>query len=111
MTAYNPAQQQVIDLLGRGEAAPVFAPDLVVRLRAELEDAIGPLAPRLGGEPLWISKHSLSTVHGCEANFVASAGSFAQVCHAAGFSINAAAVALSKSAPRISVVTNVAVCA
>jgi hypothetical protein len=76
MTAYNPAQQQVIDLLGRGEAAPVFAADLVVRLRTELEDAIAPLAPQLGGEPLWISKHSLSTVHGCEANFVASAGTF-----------------------------------
>jgi hypothetical protein len=77
MTAYNPAQQQVIDLLGRGDAAPVFEPDLVGRLRAELEDAIAPGAPLLGGEPLWISKHSLSSVHGCEANFVASEGTFA----------------------------------
>ena len=50
MSEYNPAQQQVIDLLGRGEAAPQFAPDLVVRLRAELEEAIAPLAPQLGGE-------------------------------------------------------------
>ena len=77
MTAYNPAQQQVIDLLGRGEAAPVFAPDLAVRLRDELEEAIAPLVPQLGGEPLWISKHALSSVHGCEANFVASEGTFA----------------------------------
>jgi hypothetical protein len=77
MTAYSPAQQQVIDLLGRGDAAPVFAPDLVDRLRTELEDAISPVAQQLGGEPLWISKHSLSSVHGCEANFVASKGTFA----------------------------------
>jgi hypothetical protein len=77
MTAYNPAQQQVIDLLGRGEATPVFAPDLAVHLRDELEEAIAPLVPQLGGEPLWISKHALSSVHGCEANFVASEGTFA----------------------------------
>jgi RecB family exonuclease len=77
MTEYNPAQQQVIDLLGRGDESPVFAPDLAQSLRADLEEAIAPLAPQLGGEPLWISKHALSTVHGCEANFVASEGSFA----------------------------------
>jgi hypothetical protein len=77
MSTYNPAQQQVIDMLGRGEGAPAFPHDLVAQLRVELEETVAPLLPLLGGEPLWISKHALSSVHGCEANFVASEGSFA----------------------------------
>jgi hypothetical protein len=77
MTTYNPAQQQVIDLLGRGDAPAVFPPDVAVHLRDALEEAIAPLVPQLGGEPLWISKHALSSVHGCEANFVAGEGTFA----------------------------------
>lgn len=82
MITYNPAQQRVIELLGRGEAdanadAP---PGLAAELEAELEEALRPLAGRLEaafpGERLWISKHTLTSVHGCEAHHQASQGTF-----------------------------------
>ncbi len=62
----------MIDLLGKSERAPTFEADLADRLRDALEDALAPLAGHLGDEILWVSKHALSTVHGCEANHVAA---------------------------------------
>jgi len=68
----NPAQQRVIDLLGRnGERASL--PDaLAAELRAQLEEELEPLTELLDDGPLWISKHHLATVHACEAHYVAS---------------------------------------
>ncbi|MBU6330523.1 MAG: PD-(D/E)XK nuclease family protein [Acidobacteria bacterium] len=69
----NPAQQEVLDLLGApAEARPTFGPGLRDSLRADLEDGLRDLAPELDpDDPLFISKHTLSTVHGCEARFMA----------------------------------------
>ena len=82
MVTYNPAQQRVIELLGRGdtEAGVPFPDDLAAGLEAELEEALSPLADRLeasmGGERLWVSKHTLTGIHGCEAHHVATQDTF-----------------------------------
>jgi hypothetical protein len=75
---YSPAQQQVIDLLGTGGGEPpAFPPGLAAELRERLEEDLAPLVAALPeGEPLWVSKHALATIHGCEAHHVASQGPF-----------------------------------
>lgn len=75
VTAENrltPAQQEVIDVLGAPpEERPVFDRDLRDELRAEISDRIAPWTGSLSpDEPLFVSKHALMTVHGCEARFV-----------------------------------------
>lgn len=69
----NPAQQEVLDLLGSApDERPVFDPTLRDSLIDELEESLADLAPELDpADPLFISKHALSTVHGCEARHVA----------------------------------------
>jgi len=69
----NPAQQQVLDLLGAvGPDRPQFDAGLRHELRAELEHGLEPVVEHLpDGESLFVSKHKLSQVHGCEARYVA----------------------------------------
>jgi hypothetical protein len=66
----NPAQQDVLDRIGSTDR-PTFRDDLRDHLRSELEAALEPLADRID-EPVYLSKHKLSMLHGCEARFVAS---------------------------------------
>lgn len=76
----NPAQQEVVDLLGaRPGERPVFDAELRHELRAELGEGLAAVAavidPR---QPLWVTKRALETVHGCEGRHLAdAAGSFA----------------------------------
>ncbi len=72
--AYSAAQQTVVDLLGRG--APVtFPSDIGTELEAELEETLAAVAAERSPEdPLWVSKHALATVHGCDAHHLAAAG-------------------------------------
>lgn len=76
----NPAQQEVVDLLGaRPGERPVFDAALRHDLRAELDEGLAAVAavidPR---QPLWVTKRSLETVHGCEGRHLADAtGGFA----------------------------------
>ena len=69
----TPAQQDVLDLLGATrEERPTFDAALRHELRAELESALAPLAAQLGDDDrLFVSKHALSTIHGCEGRWVA----------------------------------------
>ncbi len=71
--AHNPAQLEVLAALGaRPDERPAFDPRLRHELRAELEERLAPLADRLPkGDSLWVSKHLLSSVHGCEAMYLA----------------------------------------
>lgn len=76
--AYNPAQQAVLDQLGAGAAErPSFAPALRDELRALLEARVAPIEPLLdelgatAERPLNLNKHTLTQVHGCEANLLA----------------------------------------
>lgn len=72
-TTRSPAQQEVLDALGaRPHERPEFDPRLRAALRGELEERLAPIAERVpAGETLWVSKHLLSSVHGCEDRFLA----------------------------------------
>jgi CRISPR/Cas system-associated exonuclease Cas4 (RecB family) len=67
--ALNPAQQQVLDELGTVDR-PSFRPELRTELRQALEGELQPLLVETE-EPVFVSKHDLSLLHGCEARFVA----------------------------------------
>jgi RecB family exonuclease len=69
----TPTQQEVLDALGaRLSERPSFDPRLRLELRAELEERLGPVADEVpDGESLWLSKHALGGVHGCEAAYLA----------------------------------------
>lgn len=73
VASQSPAQQEVLDALGaRPHERPEFDPRLRAELRAALDIRLRPVAERLpAGAVLWISKHLLSSVHGCEALFLA----------------------------------------
>ena len=69
----NPAQLAVIALLRRKEEPAEFPTDLGQDLKDALEDGLASAAVHLTPEdPLWVSKHALATVHGCEAHHLAS---------------------------------------
>jgi len=70
---HNPAQAEVLAALGaRPHERPEFDPRLRAELRAELQERLAPVAARVPvGEVLWVSKHLLSSVHGCEGMFLA----------------------------------------
>ncbi|MFL6206457.1 MAG: PD-(D/E)XK nuclease family protein [Acidimicrobiales bacterium] len=72
-TQHNPAQIEVLEALGaRPHERPEFDPRLRAGLRAELEERLAPVASLLPeGEVLWVSKHLLGSVHGCEGLFLA----------------------------------------
>ncbi|MCS5678379.1 MAG: hypothetical protein NZ603_00565, partial [Acidimicrobiales bacterium] len=69
----NPAQQAVIDELGApATERPEFSGDLRHHLRAAVETAVEPYLDALpASDDLFVSKHRLGRVHGCEARFVA----------------------------------------
>ncbi|MGE0878871.1 MAG: PD-(D/E)XK nuclease family protein [Acidimicrobiia bacterium] len=78
----NPAQQRFIEVLGRKNdtdesGGPEFEVGLRDRLHDDLEDGLGPLADDLDpDDPLWVSKHALGGIHGCEAQFMATRNTF-----------------------------------
>ena len=70
-TVLTAAQQALVALLGRPEQPPTFAAGLGEELQAELEDELAPVASvYTPADPLWVSKHALAMVHGCEAHYV-----------------------------------------
>lgn len=72
----NPAQQKVIELLGKSAGGPLWDPALAEDLRDELAEATDELEGRVGDDKIWISKHGLSGLHGCETHHMASEGTF-----------------------------------
>ncbi|MET1050016.1 MAG: hypothetical protein ABWZ55_10330, partial [Acidimicrobiales bacterium] len=77
LSSLNPAQQEVVDLLGAPRTEwPEFDPDLRRDLRRMLDDALSPLADGLGEATLWVGKYKLKEVHGCEVRFVAEQAGF-----------------------------------
>jgi hypothetical protein len=69
----NPAQLAVLDELGAPAGdRPEFPDDLRHHLRAAVETAVEPHLDALPpGDDLYMTKHRLGRVHGCEARFVA----------------------------------------
>jgi|SRR5581483_785023 len=73
--AHNPAQDDVLAALAAHPAErPVFDAGLRAELRATLEDHLAatvPMLDTLGIDQLWVTKHDLSAVNGCEVRFLA----------------------------------------
>jgi CRISPR/Cas system-associated exonuclease Cas4 (RecB family) len=72
----NPAQQEVINLLGKSSEPIAWDPTLAADLRDELAEATDDLFGRVGDDKIWISKHGLSGLHGCETHHLATEGKF-----------------------------------
>lgn len=72
--ALNPAQREVLHLLGAPrEERPRFDPSLGRELVEELEQSMSDLTAELDpSDPLFLSKRTLSDVHGCEARYLAT---------------------------------------
>ena len=70
--ALNPAQADLLaQLRSTDEDDRTFDPGLRQELRAELEARIDPFVGTLPEAPLFLNKHKLSQVHGCEVRFLA----------------------------------------
>lgn len=80
-TELNPAQLEVVEVLGAPPEAErqQFDAELRHQLRASLESQLADVVTRLpDDETLFLSKHQLTAVHGCEARLLAEdAGVFA----------------------------------
>ena len=67
----TPAQERTLALLRRGDEEVEFSEEFVAELRDEADGAMADFAERLGSNTLFITKHTLSSVHGCEAHHLA----------------------------------------
>ncbi len=70
----NPAQQEVVALLGASRAErPVFEASLRTELAAAIEQGLAPLVERANkiDDTIWVSKHALGQVMGCERKYLA----------------------------------------
>lgn len=74
--ALTPAQQEVVDLLGAAkDDRPTFDAALRHELRSELESQLEPLVEHVPERGLFVAKHALSSVHGCEGRYLAEESS------------------------------------
>ena len=78
---YNPAQQKVIDMLGKAEVRPDIPPSLADEIRADLEQALLPVAHLLPDiatyeNRFYLSKQSLTNALSCEGFFLDGQGPF-----------------------------------
>lgn len=64
---YRPAQQRIIDLLGRhADEAPDLGPEVADSLQRELDDRLAPVAELIPeGEQLWVGKTPLAAHNAC----------------------------------------------
>lgn len=73
----NPTQQSVVDVLGKPAGWLPLPLAVVDSVRDQIETGLAALAAKITPDrPLFISKSSLTTVHGCEAHYLASLDSF-----------------------------------
>lgn len=74
----NPIQQSVLDALAKRPEFVPSTPELADDIEAHVTDALEPVARHYSADkPLVIAKHTLNSVHGCEAQHVANRGKFA----------------------------------
>lgn len=67
----NPAQQRTLALLRRSAEATVFDAAFVDDVRDEATEAFAQFSARLDGQTVFVTKHTLNSVHDCEVHFLA----------------------------------------
>ncbi len=67
----SPAQERTLTVLRRAAEPVVFPAELVAELRAEAMAAMDHFTDRLDGRTLFVTKHTLSSVHECEVHHLA----------------------------------------
>ncbi|MBI4884022.1 MAG: PD-(D/E)XK nuclease family protein [Actinobacteria bacterium] len=67
----TPAQERTLALLRRSGEPSVFSEQFVAELREEATQAMAGFHDRLGNDTLFITKNTLGSVHGCEAQHLA----------------------------------------
>jgi hypothetical protein len=67
----TPAQERNLGLLRRAEQPVEFSVDFVESLRDDATEALAHFTERLDGATMFVTKHTLSSVHDCEAHFLA----------------------------------------
>ena len=74
----NPIQQSVLDALAKKPDFVASSPELADEIEAHVTEALEPVARNYTADkPLVIAKHTLNSVHSCEAQHVANRGKFA----------------------------------
>ncbi|MHB1128972.1 MAG: PD-(D/E)XK nuclease family protein [Ilumatobacteraceae bacterium] len=77
LSSLNPMQQAVLDSLGKSADWQPLPIAVIENIRAQLHDELQSTADKITPEsPIWVTKHKLTTVHGCEANHMAALTSF-----------------------------------
>ena len=71
ITRLTPSQESTLDVLRRSGPPIVFSEQFVRELRDEANEAIAHFTDRLNGNTVFITKHTLAGVFGCEAQFLA----------------------------------------
>ena len=76
--SFNPMQQHVLDSLAKQPEWTPISREVVEGIRTQLHHGLADLAEKLDPQrALWVSKHKLTTVHGCEAHHIAGLTDFA----------------------------------
>ena len=69
--ALNPVQQEIFDRLRSPRSErPRFEPDLAPRLHLELSNRLAAVAARVADPALFLSKHAVEAIGGCEAKYL-----------------------------------------
>lgn len=77
LSGLNPMQQAVLDSLGKSPDWQPLPTAVIEDIRNQLHNELLGVADKITPEtPIWVTKHKLTTVHGCEAHHVASLTSF-----------------------------------
>ena len=76
-TTMNPMQQEVLEALSKQPDWQPLSRSVIESIREQLHEGLAEVAARLSPDnAMWVSKHKLTTVHGCEANHMASLTNF-----------------------------------
>ncbi|MCU1413790.1 MAG: hypothetical protein JWN80_1130 [Microbacteriaceae bacterium] len=67
----TPAQESTLDVLRRAGDPLIFDADFVAGLRDEANEAFAHFGDRLDGNQVFVTKHTLAGIFGCEAQFLA----------------------------------------
>lgn len=67
----TPIQRATLELIKRPADPMVFAAEFVEELRETMLDALAHFAERAQGREMYVTKHGLGAIHGCEASYLA----------------------------------------